>query len=94
MSGHADTIRALLPSRGSRTSVWWSVEESEAAHADLDALLAENQRYEKALQRRNEFLRVEADVLNRLADLGDCQVAARTLRAHAIDCEALAGDTE
>ncbi len=49
VSRHADTIRAGLPSRN-RETVWYTEQESEAMHAALDALLAENQQLREALE--------------------------------------------
>ncbi len=72
MSGHADTIHTAFsyPRRG-------NIIEGEKA---LDALLAENQRYEKALERIVSYPHM------------DSVPAARGMRVMAR--EALAGDTE
>ncbi len=58
-----------------------------------DALLAENQRLEAELERRNAFLRSEATDLRVIAGSPE-YLRPRALIARAIDCEALAGDAE
>ncbi len=86
-NGHADTIRGLLE----MSSIQRDYEQGEAALVALDALLAENQRYEKALTAIHETARWYADNGNRLALEVDHALCVEVLSAAR---EALAGDGE